>query len=341
MFLDRTRRALSQSLAEADRLFDFLRASALVGMYFTLTGKLRVGYHYTSALQFALACRLHEIASLDISCWPGGLLQPPKNLAELGDRLHLFWMLVSNDRLNCLLLRFPVVVPDRLIKAVWPYPAVYYEETYSEDGLLQPPIASYADVRALEKNHCTFRAQVICVLSMAYGVDSRFKSSGCQRTDSFLQEIEYVDAEMASLARNLPPFPEKAALPEYVDDTVFPVTCIALVLFHTATITLHELIAKSSEKSKQRCLTSAQAIVDVIARVNATDPPCVVPLQAILALSWKAAFDVLTREVNTMPSASDTAIKVNLDRLLECMRSVARHTQYLRPVVEKMTQPAA
>ncbi|KDQ21631.1 hypothetical protein BOTBODRAFT_208982 [Botryobasidium botryosum FD-172 SS1] len=115
IFLGRTRRALAQSLAAADNLFDFMRGSALLGIYFTLTGRARVGHHHAAVtLQFALACGLHEITSLDLSRWPSGLLQPPTNLAELGERLNLFWMLFINDRLGCLLSGSPVLMPDRV-----------------------------------------------------------------------------------------------------------------------------------------------------------------------------------------------------------------------------------
>ncbi|KDQ21632.1 hypothetical protein BOTBODRAFT_26064 [Botryobasidium botryosum FD-172 SS1] len=90
---------------------------------------------------------------------------------------------------------------------------------------------------------------------------------------------------MKNLARDLPTLPNQTALSECLDETVFPITALALVLFHTATITLHSLIAKRYEDSRQRCLTAARATVDVIARVDAIDSPCVIPLQAILAVS--------------------------------------------------------
>ncbi|KDQ11069.1 hypothetical protein BOTBODRAFT_465038 [Botryobasidium botryosum FD-172 SS1] len=127
VFLARTRRALADSLGLATGLFDFLRASALLGMYYYWAGRNIEGHHYLSGtMRFALACGLHEITSLETAT-TGSLLSPARDLVEVGERINLFWMLYANDRAGSMLNRLPVAMPDKIIKTMYPYPLVYYE----------------------------------------------------------------------------------------------------------------------------------------------------------------------------------------------------------------------
>jgi len=335
VFLNRTRRALAQSLADADRLLDFIRASALLGMCYIYTGRPTVGHHYIAGtLRFALACGLHEITSLDIPSRQHSLLEPPNNLAELGERINLFWMLYINDRAASIVYRLPVAMSDKLAQTMWPYPAPYYEVNYIGGGSDQIPIALDTDARTLEKNHCSYRAKAYFLLSMAYELASRVQALPDGRlTDSLLHDIGFAGAQIAKSACDLPPLPDTVVSAEYIDETVFPVNSLSVVLHHTAAITLYSLVADHDLRLRQWCLDSARTIVEVIARVSTIPLPCVGPLQIALALSWGPAFAVLARELEMNPDAD--VIRFDLDRLVDCMEGVARTATFLRPTVEK------
>lgn len=103
--LSQTRKHLAESLAQADRLFDFVRASAILARYLTFRGRHLEGYSTISTCaQFAIACRLHKITSrvwTESSLWSlsqGSLLAPPMDSVELGERINGFWQVFVLER---------------------------------------------------------------------------------------------------------------------------------------------------------------------------------------------------------------------------------------------------
>ncbi|KDQ21633.1 hypothetical protein BOTBODRAFT_26065 [Botryobasidium botryosum FD-172 SS1] len=341
VFLSRTRRALAQSLIDTDGLLDFIRASALLGMYFYYTGRTTVGHHYIAgALRFALACGLHEITSLETPSRHQALLEPANNLVELGDRINLFWMLYANDRAGSIICRLPVAMPDKFAQTMWPYPSAYYEMNYTGDES-QAPLALSPDTRNLEKNHCSHRAKAFFLLSMAYELASRARAlPDNELPDSLLYDIEFAGTQIVKFGRNLPALSELYLSAECVDETVFPVNAMAIASHHSAAITLYSLIADRDLTSRQRCLDSARIIVEVLTTVNALSLPCVPSLRTALTISWRSAFNVLSREVKLQFPDAD-AIRFDLDRLLEAMRITARDASYLRPVVDVLVKKVA
>ncbi|KDQ21138.1 hypothetical protein BOTBODRAFT_193357 [Botryobasidium botryosum FD-172 SS1] len=116
LFFNRLRMALAQSIAYADRLVDFLRASALVGSFFYFKGRLLEGHSYVStAVRFGMALGLHEITSLNLSAQaPNPLLAPAEDIIELGDRISTFWLLFCHDRAASLAAGLPLSLPDEV-----------------------------------------------------------------------------------------------------------------------------------------------------------------------------------------------------------------------------------
>jgi len=81
-------------------------------------------------MSLAIACGLHTIESLDLNAQTTtSLLGPAKDVIELGDRINMFWMLFSVDRVASILLgavpRGPV---DEKITTIWPCPSEYYQD---------------------------------------------------------------------------------------------------------------------------------------------------------------------------------------------------------------------
>lgn len=119
-FISRTIKALSHSLARADRLLHFIVASSLLARYYAFKGRLveTQACSGTNA-RFAYALGLHKIPS---RIWKHNasnahssyatLLPPPKDSIELGERINAFWTLFVNDRAISLGTGLPCAMLD-------------------------------------------------------------------------------------------------------------------------------------------------------------------------------------------------------------------------------------
>ncbi|KAG8988173.1 hypothetical protein FRB90_002929 [Tulasnella sp. 427] len=96
----------TQSLADVDRLLDYIQASLLLAHWYITHGRVLEG-QYTSAVvnRFIINCQLHQIdqrkmrelapgtilAQDGASIWDGSLLGRPKDREELAIRISVFW----------------------------------------------------------------------------------------------------------------------------------------------------------------------------------------------------------------------------------------------------------
>lgn len=111
-----------QSLADVDRLLDYIQASLLLSHWFITHGRVLEG-QYTSAVvnRFIINCQLHQIDDMalqemapgtvppadGVSRWDGSLLGRPKDREELAIRISLFWGSFFLDKI----IRFITGVP--------------------------------------------------------------------------------------------------------------------------------------------------------------------------------------------------------------------------------------
>ncbi|KAG8880413.1 hypothetical protein FRB98_005135 [Tulasnella sp. 332] len=162
-FLSLARRHQAETLgASGTCLVQWLQASCLLSFYLSDNCRcLEARQEISGAIPVLMMCRLHKITS---STWhppmvthgnqdmevesPTGLLPPPKDSFELGERIWLFWMAYTFDLMISLVYGLE---PNRLLVAetttVWPRTFEEYERlTFSiPDGscsslfLLDPP----------------------------------------------------------------------------------------------------------------------------------------------------------------------------------------------------------
>jgi len=132
--LSQARIHLAQSLAQADRLFDFIRASALISRYYTFRGRFLEGFSTISTCaKFTTACQLHKIKSRvwneanSDSIWNKSLLSPPADSIELAERIFGFWMVFVIERNYTASDKHTSVFPDEEIETVFPLPMSYFE----------------------------------------------------------------------------------------------------------------------------------------------------------------------------------------------------------------------
>ncbi|KDQ20174.1 hypothetical protein BOTBODRAFT_389059 [Botryobasidium botryosum FD-172 SS1] len=132
LFYARLQRSLYDCLAHADRLLDFVRASMLAANYCYLKGRIVEGQSRASAtVRFATACGLNQIDTYNyVTSNMTPLLQPPKDLVNLGDMIHAWWGLFCIDRIGALLLEIPATVShgDKATTTMWPCALEFYTD---------------------------------------------------------------------------------------------------------------------------------------------------------------------------------------------------------------------
>ncbi|KAG8933725.1 hypothetical protein FRC01_007442 [Tulasnella sp. 417] len=117
----------TQSLADVDRLLDYIQASLLLSHWF-ITHRRVLEAQYTSAVvnRFIINCQLHQIDRTTMqemapgtipppdgaSRWDGSLLGRPKDREELAIRISLFWGSFFLDKITCLLTGVPPTYDD-------------------------------------------------------------------------------------------------------------------------------------------------------------------------------------------------------------------------------------
>jgi len=178
VFYQRTCKELALSLAHADRLFDFIRASALVACYLFGKGRYAAGQNRLSTiLRFAMACGLHAIDSLSLNV-QSRLLPPCADLIELGERINMFWTLFCCDRVASLKTGVPYTISDENITTIWPCPSGYYEDSMCFTQPLGSVMSLYgaSPCAAYRDNYLALRVKGIALLHRACVLSARVKS---------------------------------------------------------------------------------------------------------------------------------------------------------------------
>ncbi|KAF8602781.1 hypothetical protein BDV93DRAFT_557254 [Ceratobasidium sp. AG-I] len=143
-FLAQARAAMAESLSKTDRLFTgFIQPGILVAEYLVNRGRLREAYHQIiQTARFSMDCNLHKILT---PIWhpgtPGGILPPPGDAIELGERILAFWSIFVLDQRCCVIMGLPSSFSkgDELdtgsrIDTVWPSTICDYEEGNVSDS---------------------------------------------------------------------------------------------------------------------------------------------------------------------------------------------------------------
>ncbi|KAG8928767.1 hypothetical protein FRC02_006476 [Tulasnella sp. 418] len=147
VFMTRTRHYMGKSLAQKDRLINFVAASTLLAYYLLRVGRfLECAHEISNAARFAMFCNLHKISSsvckppvppppstalpetIEAGAYVQPLIPPPKDAVELGERISLFWTVVLLDHSGSLVTGLPPNIPYQEIETVWPRALEDYEQ---------------------------------------------------------------------------------------------------------------------------------------------------------------------------------------------------------------------
>ncbi|KDQ21256.1 hypothetical protein BOTBODRAFT_25679 [Botryobasidium botryosum FD-172 SS1] len=210
-FLKRMNQDMAQSLSSVDKLFDFLRASALAGCYFYGTSRLQEGYHYLStAMRFAIGCGLNAIDTLSLDSQPPSQLLPPcTDMVELGDRINAFWGLYCVDSAGSLVIGAPAAASEREITTTWPCPWEYYQDgralQQTHGNLSALYESSKAATWARDDNVYALRAKSIALLARASVLLARAKSNNPD-LQTFRTDVIAICRASVNYAGSLPPY---------------------------------------------------------------------------------------------------------------------------------------
>ncbi|KDQ21142.1 hypothetical protein BOTBODRAFT_25571 [Botryobasidium botryosum FD-172 SS1] len=328
VFLGRLRRSLANSLANADRIVDFIRASATLSFFYFFKGRFTEGYNLcASTMRFSVGCGMNSITSPDPRLYPRRkILGPPADAIELEERVHAFWMLFCLDRSGALTLGQPVACPQEEITSMWPSPELQdIDHSEISGGTINRLFLNLAtaSASAVPDSVACLRAKAVAILYRASRVSARLSEPGVIVHQEIWNEYYAIDHAICHFTATLPSMFDQRGM-EYVGGRINPSVVSALTSSHGAALRLHNACAEMDATSYQKCLNAARAVVSVVQEIRDADFPT---LHIVQGVTWAFAFEVLAREARNQKKASNvqvlTTIKLEMEALLRAMTRLA------------------
>ncbi|KAG8931381.1 hypothetical protein FRC02_002815 [Tulasnella sp. 418] len=327
-FLARARKALADSLSFSDRLLDFLKGSNLVTAYLYMRGRFLEAYHsHCGTASCALSCGLHSIRSGVYSEDPSGtastpsLLPPPRDQAELSERILTFWPIYYWDKLGAIITGFvESFVADpastECIETPFPRPIEEYHRgvagRYDYDTVRRLLEEHPLDTNDTSDNYFHFglHLKALTLLDSA----SRFGKLYSTRSDTVVKKrLASVQAVAMRFAQNLPPVPDPEVEEEMVDldqtpfyhqgtnaSLKFRDVFLAHTAAYAAIIEAYTCMSETDVHARQMCTFAARKAVELIPKYRFSDfgRSCMSP-----AYCWAAAVEVLGQHYKRVKEA--------------------------------------
>ncbi|KAF9265865.1 hypothetical protein L218DRAFT_897761 [Marasmius fiardii PR-910] len=346
-FLTRTLHEITVALDNSDRLSDIVQASCLLAVYLFSNSRILEGYcHSFSAARLAVGLGLHQLqhpknfsvqgasnpsdnsSSTTSNQLPGlitGLgpsgaspipIPPPKNSAELRDRIAAFWQVFMVDRCWSVANGLPVALPDGehhqgRIKTPWPEPPD--EQTgnlMNNDSNFSGVYMPLLKAKAAALYERTFRLASASNKADAYWAEHNLTLHALQRFSTDLPFFVGYEAWRAQAP--------------FLDVELFTVHTLANV----CNIHLHGGVVQSSEidlSNGSVPLQAANYIMSLIRQLSHGDYEFLDPL---LSACWLSVAKFYIRLLNavaagTMNSLPAYAIEGELDVIINAMKTLS------------------
>ncbi|KDQ21140.1 hypothetical protein BOTBODRAFT_49840 [Botryobasidium botryosum FD-172 SS1] len=324
LFLKRTTTSLRSALHHASKLFDFIRAEALLGCYYYVKARGVEAHSLISAtIRFAMACQLHEI-NPDMNTNQNPLLAPPRDLIELGDRIYLFWSLFCIDRSGSLITGLPSELPidDEKITTPWPCPLEYYidgralQVQHKTLASMRYDYIDPYDPNDPFDNVQTFFSKCLHFLNRAATLAQLSLKNG----EDHAEEITHTGKSLSRLCDSLTNYRRVHGL--YGGNTAHDgVLVLAITGTHAAWIQLLNISAGTVDSAWQQRLEVARQSMQIVREAIAADPAS---LHLLLGLMWTPVYEVLAAELGRFQQLGDTAgaqyVQGELDELMGALR---------------------
>lgn len=347
MFLSKARTALAESLEHADRLKDFLFASALLACYFYFKGRLLEGQHHNSAaVRFAMSCGLHQISSpvwrgseyattsTGSAPWQvtsmslrraGSMLDPPRDPIELYELINIFWLTFITDRAGSMGTGLPHAIKDNEITTVFPRPLKEFEDGTVSDDTNGTIMSMYEDGNpAQDVSKDSLHALRVKSLALLERSSRLAMVPEAERTPTFWHEFGATDVALSRIAQTLPHIHSGMGIND-TSSLIFVQTFI-----HGSTIQLHLPFLDTHPASYERCVQAAGAAMEVVYLIDNIDAK---NFHMLMGLSWMCVADVLKRELRRKRGLSDEAGAQKSEQELEALVAVMKRLRQVYPVL--------
>ncbi|KAF7298510.1 adenylate kinase [Mycena kentingensis (nom. inval.)] len=221
VFFSRALHEITVALDNSDRLVDVVQASCLLAVYLYFNCRSLEGYcHSFSAARLAVGLGMHQIKRFlplddmtgteEITPIP---IPPPRDRAEVADRVSAFWQVFMVDRCWSVASGLPVALPDGdcpQVKITTPWPSQADDEmsvllgagspsshTISELFEHRPMISLESDALYMP----ALRAKAAALYERTYRL-----ASASKKTDAYWADHHSAELALQRFAMNLPTF---------------------------------------------------------------------------------------------------------------------------------------
>ncbi|KAF8671217.1 GAL4-like Zn(II)2Cys6 (or C6 zinc) binuclear cluster DNA-binding domain [Rhizoctonia solani] len=332
-FLAQARTLMQDALAKKDRLFTgFIQPGILVTEYLLNRGRFREAYHQIiQTTSFCMNCNLHKLKSSILgpmmSGCPSGLLPPPTDGVELGERILAFWAAFMLDQKCCIMgLPSSFGKADELdtrgrIDTVWPNTITEYEEGH----------ITHADSMTL-RFLCTDGPQIMLQES-----EGGFKI----RLQSFALYKFAGDSEMApdDVGLAISQFIRRLPAPDPNDPVNMPSLAVAHIVSHAAMI---RLCARSSATQTMdgRALEASLSCARMIHLLTVSDFD-MWSLDIVLCYIWADCAKILARYIKEKEQGGALAEGTRLRPALAAILAGLARAGQVYSVISEQTVPEA
>ncbi|KAJ7708095.1 hypothetical protein B0H17DRAFT_1191592 [Mycena rosella] len=330
-FLAHALRSTAGSLAgtHSRTVLHSMQASVLLAYYFVRNARFLEGkYHASAAVAIAVSAGLHRIrgaapaAESVLACSVAGVLGPPKDAGEEGERISAFWSVLNLNNCWAGMDGAPsnvVYGPGGLtIDTPWPLDT----RDYVERPYLLPAESSGTVAKLLAGGPDTARsgpalyAKAGILFEEATRLNLRYRTSGIPPPDP---ESSALDRRINTLIHALPSVRCKRSL-------------VVHTLAHGATIQLHHHLAKERTASRGKALAAARAVVDIISKL---DVPKIGLIDPVLAPLWTSTCLVFLGELGRQPSQHESKdLKGAFGKVIATMEVFAPHCRLMTTQLE-------
>ncbi|CAE6430570.1 unnamed protein product [Rhizoctonia solani] len=329
-FLAQARTLMQDALAKKDRLFTgFIQPGILVTEYLLNRGRFREAYHQIiQTSQFAMGCGLHKITSAvwrpNMSTGPSGLLPPPFDSIELGERILAFWATFILDQKCCIMgLPSTFAKVDDLdtrsrIDTVWPNSIAEYEGAHINhfDSMTLRFLCTDGPAILLQEGDNGFNVRLQSFALYKFAGDSEMAPDD-------------VGLAITQFLRRLP-------APNANDQLNMPTLLVAHIVTHAATI---RLCARSSvtQTMDSRALEASLSCARIISMLDMTEYD-MWSLDVVLSFIWADCAKILARYIKEQEQTGALAEGTRLrPALIAISRGLTRAGQ-VYPVINTEVQ---
>ncbi|KDQ20177.1 hypothetical protein BOTBODRAFT_62508 [Botryobasidium botryosum FD-172 SS1] len=340
IFYKRLNRSLHDSLANKDRLLDFIRASGLAAVYCFARSRVIEGQNRLAAItQFAVACGLHKIDTHDFNA-PNlnlFLLGRPRDLTALGDMIHAWWSLFCIDQLGAMVLEIPATLrcDDESVTTIWP---CSFEEYEGSGNAAFAPYSGFSSLRSLTpgpdaaigayRNVYALRTKSCIMFYRGMRLASAFREGTDVNHDAYvaITVASCLAEDIALYRRQKCPSFDRPSSPAKSDNLVHDSSLIFTIsMSYGALIQLFHVFAGDFRSHRKR-FDVARKCARFAAKICRVTPSSV---NLATWLPWYSAYEVLAWHPIPFEMLGDgaavAAARTDLDALTDAFKRFGRH----------------